>query len=35
MVSAAKFKHDERRMLAGMPFAAPVKGFFERNTNAF
>lgn len=30
MVSAAKFKHDERRMLNGVPFAKPVCDFMER-----
>lgn len=30
MVSTAKFKHDERRMKSGMPFAMPVINFFER-----
>lgn len=30
MVSAAKFKHDERRMLNGTPFAKPVVDFFNR-----
>ncbi|CAD7952047.1 unnamed protein product [Amoebophrya sp. A25] len=30
MVSTAKFKHDERRWLAGKPFADPVCNFFEK-----
>jgi len=30
MVSAAKFRHDERRMLNGVPFAKPVVDFFNR-----
>lgn len=30
MVSAAKFKHDERRMLNGTPFAKPACDFFDR-----
>lgn len=30
MVSTAKFKHDERRYKAGVPFADPVNNFFER-----
>lgn len=28
MVSTAKFKHDERRLKAGVPFADPVMKFF-------
>ena len=32
MVSAAKFKHDERRMLNGVPFAKPVCDFMERKS---
>jgi len=30
MVSAAKFRHDERRMLNGVPFAKPVCDFMDR-----
>lgn len=30
MVSTAKFKHDERRWKAGVPFATPVNEFFGR-----
>ena len=30
MVSTAKYKHDERRFKAGMPFATPVINFMER-----
>ena len=32
MVSTAKFKHDEKRFKAGLPFAKPVIDFFERRT---
>ena len=32
MVSAAKFKHDEKRMLNGTPFAKPVCDFFDRES---
>ena len=30
MVSTAKFKHDERRFKAALPFCEPVLKFFER-----
>lgn len=30
MVSAAKFKHDEKRMINGVPFAKPAVDFFDR-----
>jgi len=30
MVAAAKLKHDERRMMAAMPFIRPVQDLFER-----
>jgi F0F1-type ATP synthase gamma subunit len=35
MVSAAKFKHDEKRMINGVPFAQPVCDFMDSEEDVF